>query len=78
MIYHPNVNGTLSAVRLAWGSRSAATTDTPSSAYIHQRWYPSVLLPTPPLLLKNAIVVTVSSVCSGMLLLFHPNPHTVW
>jgi hypothetical protein len=46
-------------LRFAGGSRSAATTLSPRSAYIHAKWKTSEVLPTPPLLLKNAIVVTV-------------------
>src|SRR5665811_617917 len=43
-------------VRLDCGSRSAAITSCPMCANIHARWYTRVVLPTPPLLLKNAIV----------------------
>ena len=51
-------------VRLACGSRSAATTLYPRSAYIHAKWYTSDVFPTPPLLLKKVIVLTTPAIRS--------------
>src|SRR5271163_1670412 len=43
-------------VRFAWGSRSAANTRSPRSAYIHAKWNTREVFPTPPLLLKKTTV----------------------